>query len=114
VSTSSVTQTHPHPFLTYFNSIKLEGKAQPSLLSLSPFLPININLSKLYDCSQHLLKFMSMLAKEKSFKFWFGISQCEELEKQRKQQLEMRIHAFPITLKRFNALHIDFIPPKYL
>lgn len=62
-----VTPTHPHPFLTSFNSIKLEGKVQPSLISLSQLSPIIINLSKLYDCSQHLLKFMSMLAKEKSF-----------------------------------------------
>jgi hypothetical protein len=75
MSTSSCHSNSPSSFSNFFpkevvgliSSIKLEGKVQPTLISLSQFLPININLSKLYDYSQHLVKFMTMLVKEKIF-----------------------------------------------
>ncbi len=40
---------------------------QPTLESLGQFLLININLSKLFDCNQHLFKFISIKPKKKSF-----------------------------------------------
>jgi hypothetical protein len=63
------------------NSIKLEDKVQPTLLSLSQFSPININLSKLYDYSQHLLKLMSMFSQRKNlFNFRLGSHNVKNLK----------------------------------